>query len=101
MATGALPGEWLRLKFPALAGAASRACETIRPPKLGEVSRASALVRKPTVEVGPGHGAVMRPSAFHENIIGTLALVSTGSYALATKGGVAGTNGRSLVLSSR
>jgi hypothetical protein len=40
----------------------------------------------------------MRPSAFHENIIGTLALVSTGSYALATKGGVAGTNGRSLAM---
>ena len=97
MATRALPGEWLRLKFPAFAGAASRACETIRPPKLGEVSRARALVWKPTVEVGPGHGAVMVPTAFHENTIGTLTLVSTDSYALATTGGVTGTNGRSLV----
>jgi hypothetical protein len=97
MATGALPGEWLRLKFPALAGAASRACETIRPTKLGEVSRARALVRKPTVEVGPGHGAVMFPPAFHKNIIGTLPPVSTESYALAATGGVTGTNGRSLL----
>jgi hypothetical protein len=38
----------------------------------------------------------MVPTAFHENTIGTLTLVSTDSYALATTGGVTGTNGRSL-----
>lgn len=52
VAASAFPGEWLGLKFPALAGAAGGADETVRPPEIREVTRARTLVRKPAVEVG-------------------------------------------------
>jgi len=71
MAPGAFQLERLGVEFPALAGAAGWAREAIRPPELREVAGTRGFVRKPTIEVSSGHGAVIFPAADHGNIMET------------------------------
>src|SRR5712692_5240553 len=76
-AAGTLPGEWLGLKLPALADAASGADKTIRPPLRGEVAGARRPVWKPSVELRPRHWPIGFPSAHHKNIMATFGQLST------------------------
>src|SRR5713226_5708517 len=78
-AAGTLPGEWLGLKLPALADAASGADKTIRPPLRGEVAGARRPVWKPSVELRPRHRPIGFPSAHHKNIMATFGQLSTDS----------------------
>src|SRR5712671_726061 len=77
VAAGTLPGEWLGLKLPALADAASGADKTIRPPLRGEVAGARRPVWKPSVELRPRHWPIGFPSAHHKNIMATFGQLST------------------------
>src|SRR5258705_13704668 len=71
VAAGTLPGERLGLELPALANAAGRTDETIRPPLRGEIAGARRPVRKPSVELRPRHRPIGFPSARHKNIMAT------------------------------
>src|SRR5271169_1099657 len=79
VAAGTLPGERLGLKLPALADAAGRTDETIRPPLRGKVAGARRPVRKPSVELRPRHRPIGFPSARHKNIMATFGRLSTDS----------------------
>src|SRR5208283_3352233 len=79
VAAGTLPGERLGLELPALADAAGRTDETIRPPLRGKVAGTRRPVRKPSVELRPRHRPIGFPSARHQNIMATSGRLSTDS----------------------
>src|SRR6266849_11003856 len=82
VAAGTLPGERLGLELPALADAAGRTDETVRPSLRGEVAGARRAVRKPSVELRPRHRPIGFPSARHKNIMATFGRLSTDSSRL-------------------